>query len=82
MTDLPETVVAAIGTEASRDRADWPAERCPPPTVAARVQISAFVARQKVNVLMLEQGSNLLIAGEPTLEQTAAARCGHRLQLR
>jgi hypothetical protein len=34
------------------------------------VQISAFVARQKVNVLMLEQVSNLLLAGEPALAQT------------
>ncbi len=33
------------------------------------VQISAFVARQKVNVLMLEQISNLLLADEPTLVQ-------------
>jgi len=35
------------------------------------VRISAFVARQKVNVLMLEQVSNLLLAGEPELRQDA-----------
>jgi hypothetical protein len=31
------------------------------------VQISAFVARQKVNVLVLEQVSNLFLADDPTL---------------
>jgi hypothetical protein len=31
--------------------------------------VSAFVARQQVNVLMLEQVSNLLLAGEPRLVQ-------------
>lgn len=67
--DLPETVVQAWGGEASRDFITWLEERLPRLQAFSRVQISAFVARQKVNVLMLEQVSNLLLAGEPTLEQ-------------
>ena len=63
--DLPETVVQAWGGEASRDFVAWLEERWP-----MRVQIPAFVARQKVNVLMLEQVSNLLLAAKPVLEQT------------
>jgi len=34
---------------------------------SAQVPVSALVARQKVNVLMLEHVSNLLLADEPTL---------------
>jgi hypothetical protein len=35
----------------------------------SQIHISAFVARQKVNVLMLERVSNLLLAGEPRLTE-------------
>lgn len=69
--DLPETVVQALGSEASRDFITWLEERLPVIQASAQVQISAFVARQKVNVLMLEQVSNLLLAGEPVLEQAS-----------
>jgi len=48
----------------------------------SQVQISAFVARQKVNVLMLEQVSNLLLAGDmsdvlslPHFQQSAEGYC-------
>lgn len=68
---LPDTVVQAWGTEATRDFVAWLEERLCVIWSPSQVQISAFVARQKVNVLMLEQVSNLLLAGEPTLEQTA-----------
>jgi len=64
---LPETVIRAWGTEAASDFAAWLQEQLSSP----QVQISAFVARQKVNVLMLEQVSNLLLADDPRLEQTA-----------
>jgi hypothetical protein len=67
---LPETVVQAWGTQASQDFMGWLEERVPVIQTAAHIQISAFVARQKVNVLMLEQVSNLLLAGEPALGQT------------
>jgi hypothetical protein len=67
--NLPETVVRAWGGEASRDFVTWLEGRMIQASI--QVQISAFVARQKVNVLMLEQVSNLLLAGEPVLERTS-----------
>ena len=79
--NLPETVVAVLGPEASRDLADWLAARGLDPHAPAQVQISAFVARQKVNVLMLEQVSNLLLAGDPALEQTAGGRWQWRVPI-
>jgi hypothetical protein len=66
-TQLPETVRQALGSDAARDLAAWLEERLH----ASEVSISAFVARQKVNVLMLEQVSNLLLADEPELIQRA-----------
>lgn len=68
---LPETVVQAWGKQASQDFIDWLEERVPVIQTTAQVQISAFVARQKANVLMLEQVSNLLLADEPVLEHTS-----------
>lgn len=64
--ELPETVRQALGQEAARDFTAWLEEQ-----LRGRLQltISAFVARQKVNVLMLEQVSNLLLADEPALIQ-------------
>ena len=35
------------------------------------LQISALIARRKVNSLVLQRVSNLLLTDEPTLEQTA-----------
>ena len=69
MSRLPETVVQAWGPTAARDFVAW-LEEWLRVGQFSQVQISAFVARQKVNVLMLEQVSNLLLAGEPRLEQT------------
>lgn len=63
---LPNTVVRAWGVEAAQDFVAWLEERM---QAGSQVQVSALVARQKVNVLMLEQVSNLLLAGEPALEQ-------------
>jgi hypothetical protein len=68
---LPETVVAALGQEASRDLAAWLASQYQIFQIDNRIQISAFVARQKVNVLMLEEVSNLLLANSPSLEKTS-----------
>jgi hypothetical protein len=68
-TKLPNTVVRAWGAEAAQDFVAWLEERMQ--AVPPQVQVSALVARQKVNVLMLEQVSNLLLAGEPALEQTS-----------
>lgn len=69
-TGLPDTVVQVLGQRASEDLQTRLEAQLPGAQAAAEVQISAFVARQKVNVLMLEQVSNLLLAGEPALEQT------------
>ncbi len=72
--DLPETVVEAWGAQASQAFMDWLGEYLPTLGVTAQVPISAFVARQKVNVLLLEQVSNLLLADEPTLKQAATGQ--------
>jgi hypothetical protein len=68
---LPETVVHAWGPQVARDFVDW-LEDWLRGRQLPQVQVSAFVARQKVNVLMLERVSNLLLAGEPRLERTSA----------
>lgn len=68
---LPDTVVQAWGEQASQDFIDWLEECVSIIQTAAQVQISAFVAQQKANVLMLEQVSNLLLAGEPVLAHTS-----------
>jgi len=67
---LPETIVRAWGPKVARDFVDW-LEDWLRDRQWPQVQVSAFVARQKVNVLMLEQVSNLLLAGEPRLGQTS-----------
>ena len=64
---IPNSVLDVLGEEAARDLASWlqahieTAQKGQPP-------ISPLVARQKVNVLMLEQVSNLILAGEPVLD--------------
>jgi len=68
-TRLPETVVQTWGTEVAEDFMVWLEDRLRVAQVS-QAQISAFVARQKVNVLMLERVSNLLLADEPRLVQT------------
>ena len=67
--DLPETVIQALGTEAAKDLEVWLEERLRTAQFSSEVQVSAFVARQKVNVLILERVSNLLLSGDPRLVQ-------------
>ncbi len=62
--ELPRTVREALGPAAARDLVTWLDQRL---QRAESITISARVARQKVNVLLLEQVSNLLLADEPTL---------------
>jgi hypothetical protein len=64
-TELPDTVRKALGPDAARDFALWLDQRLH----TSEVPISALVARQKVNVLMLEQVSDTLLADAPTLVQ-------------
>jgi len=66
---LPETVVRAWGTKVAREFVTWLEEHLRVTQFSPQIQVSAFVARQKVNVLMLERVSNLLLADEPTLVQ-------------
>ena len=68
-TGLPETVVQAWGPEVADDFLTWLEERMRATAFISQIYISAFVARQKVNVLMLERVSNLLLAGEPRLTE-------------
>jgi hypothetical protein len=64
MMQLPDTVLNALGNEAAQDFTDWLDGRL---REASIVPVSPFMARQKVNVLVLEQVSNLLLANEPEL---------------
>jgi hypothetical protein len=67
---LPERVVKSWGPEVARDFVEWLDTRLHATQLPLEVQISALSARQQVNVLMLEQVSNLLLADEPWLVQT------------
>ena len=69
MNELTYTVQQAWGAAVARDFVTWLDEYLRSGQLAPRVQVSAFVARQKVNVLVLERISNLLLAGEPRLVQ-------------
>lgn len=69
-TGLPETVVEVWGSKAAQDFVNWLEERLRAVPLPPQIQISAFTARQQVNVFMLERVSNLLLADEPTLVQT------------
>jgi hypothetical protein len=73
MIELPESVRKAWGAEAAQDFVAWlekqfQARPAQTPGIVA-VAVTAFSARQKVNVLMLERVSNLLLAGEPACVQ-------------
>ncbi len=67
---LPEKVVDSWGPEAASDFIEWLDARLSTAQFPSNVRISALSARQHVNVLMLEQVSNLLLADEPWLVQT------------
>lgn len=69
---LPDRVVKSWGSDVAQDFVEWLDTRLHTAQVPQGVQISALTARQQVNVLMLEQVSNLLLAGEPWLVQTDA----------
>ena len=70
ITELPETVRQAWGPEVARDFTSWLVKQLGTAGLVPEIQISAFVARQKVNRLVLQRVSNLLLTGEPTLELT------------
>jgi hypothetical protein len=68
---LPDRVVKSWGSDVAQDFVEWLDTRLHTAQAPQGVQISALTARQQVNVLMLEQVSNLLLADEPWLVQTA-----------
>jgi len=57
----------------AQDFTEWLAEQLDAASLNPPLQISALVARQKVNVLVLTRVSNLLLAGEPKLVQKSEA---------
>ena len=77
--ELPEAVSQVFGTKAASDFVVWLEERFHNVGLLSGVQISAFVARQKVNVLLLERVGNLFLADEPTLVQTTGANWAWRV---
>ncbi len=70
-SELPITVRDALGPAAARDLVAWLDVRL---QRVESVNISARVARQKVNVLLLEQVSNLLLADDPALLATSEGK--------
>lgn len=66
-TELPLTVRHALGKEAAQDLMTWLEERLSTVALSPKVRVSAFIARQKVNLLTLQRVSNLFLADQPTL---------------
>lgn len=62
--ELPLTVQKALGQEAAEDLVSWLDTR-----LSATTPISAYTARQKANVFVLENISNLLLADTPELQK-------------
>jgi hypothetical protein len=69
--ELPETVRRAWGAEIAQEFTAWLAEQLSVAGMVPELQISAAVARRRVNALVLTRVSNLLLADEPRLEQNA-----------
>lgn len=72
IAELPETVRKAWGNEIAQDFTAWLGEQLGAAGVSSDIQISAAVARRKVNTLVLQQVSNLLLAGDPELKADAS----------
>ena len=68
-TELPLTVRHALGKEAAQDLMTWLEERLSTVAHQPKIRVSAFIARQKVNLLTLRRVSNLFLADQPTLVQ-------------
>lgn len=72
--DLPAQVVRAWGFETALVFQHWLENKLLTTQLTSKVEITAAHARRKVNVLMLDQVSNLLLANDPTFIQTAAGK--------
>ena len=66
---LPDTVMKALGPEATRDLSAWLKDFYKKITTQVNLPISAFVAKQKVNGLIGDQVSDIMIAGDPEMTQ-------------
>lgn len=78
---LPEKVVQSWGQEVAQDFLAWLDLRLQAAQLPANVRVSAFSARQQVNVLMLERVSNLLLASEPWLVQSESGEWWWRVPI-
>lgn len=78
--ELPKTVQQAWGTEIAKDFTVWLAEQFSAAGLVPHIQVSAFVARQKVNILVSRRVSNLLLAGEPTLVHSTGSGQAHSVR--
>lgn len=67
--ELPKTVRESWGPEIAKDFTIWLTAQLQAVKSAPSFQISASMARRKVNTLVLQRVSNLLLADEPTLKQ-------------
>ncbi|NJN82594.1 MAG: hypothetical protein HC802_10205 [Caldilineaceae bacterium] len=71
IAELPEAVRKAWGNEIAQEFTEWLGEQLGAAGLAPDIQISAAVARRKVNTLVLQEVSNLLLAGDPELKSNA-----------
>ncbi len=72
IAELPETVRKAWGNDIAQEFAEWLGEQLGAAGLSSDIQISAAVARRKVNTLVLQHVSNLLLAGDPELKPNAS----------
>ena len=79
MIEIPKTVAVALGPDATRDFVSWLENLLENVSTKAQIPISPMVARQKVNVLLLERIGNLLLAGEPELIQVEGGKWAWRV---
>lgn len=63
---VPESVEKALGLQAARDLEQWILSIMSE-VVKTQYPVSPFIARQKVNGIMLDHVSNLLMSGDPVL---------------
>lgn len=73
-TALPPQIIRAWGLEAAEAFEHWLDGKLLATQLKSLVEIPASIARQKINVLMLERVSNLLLANEPQLVELTPDR--------
>ncbi|MEZ4866771.1 MAG: hypothetical protein R3C14_35955 [Caldilineaceae bacterium] len=73
--EFPAKVIDILGAEAANAFEQWIDQKLQITTQHVQpVEIPAKIARQKVNVLMLERVGNLLLADEPQLIEIGSGR--------